>query len=38
MDAYDLAQEVDLLKKYNAEFEDKVAEMKKWNEKKEMLD
>ena len=36
--AYELAEEVDILKKYGAEFEEKIAEMKKWNEKKEALD
>lgn len=28
IDAYDLAEDVDLLKKYNAEWEDQLAEMK----------
>ena len=36
--ALELAEEVDLLKKYGPEFEEKIPEMKKWNEKKEMLD
>jgi hypothetical protein len=33
--AYDLAEAVDLLDKYNGEWQDKILEMKKWTEKKE---
>ena len=33
--AYDLAEEVDILAKYGPEWQDKILEMKKWNEKKE---
>ena len=36
--AYDLADAVNILSKYNAEWCDKILEMKKWNEKKELLD
>jgi hypothetical protein len=36
--AYDLAEAVDLSVKYDGVWQDKILEMKKWNEKKEMLD
>lgn len=35
IDAYDLADEVDILKKYNDEWQTQISEMKKWNEKKD---
>jgi cytoskeleton-associated protein 5 len=38
VDAFDFAEAVDILSKFNGEWLDKLAEMKKWNEKKEMLD
>lgn len=38
VDAFDFAEAVDILSKFNAEWLDKLVELKKWNEKKEMLD
>ncbi len=36
--AYDLAEAVNILAKYGNEWQDKILELKKWTEKKELLD
>jgi hypothetical protein len=36
--AYDMAEPVELVLKYGPEWQDKILEIKKWNEKKELLE
>ncbi len=38
LDVRDLSEAVDLLKTYNQDWQDKLTELKKWNEKKELLE
>ena len=36
--AYELADAIDIANKYNGEWQDKILELKKWTEKKELLE
>jgi len=38
MDAFDLSEPVNILANYGPEWQEKLAELKNWKEKKEMLD